>query len=213
MIELVEYIKFYFSLYGFMGGLKFFFNLLICGEEKIYIFDIKKDTHFEKTFINPELEFKFIENRQEFDKIEKDYASVKGKRLARKDRRRVEAGREYLGVVYKSGVFAGWGWVKAGPLKYGNSSLAKNECVIHKCRTLRNFRRQRVYATLLLSLMKNLRHRHFNNIYIGAKSFNIPSLRAIEKVGFNFIEEFDAGSFIGRILNHLKGSGSKVLKG
>ena len=60
--------------------------------------------------------------------------------------------------------------------------------------------------------MRKLQQEGFHKVYIGAKSFNTPSLKAIEKIGFKFIEEFEAGSFVGRVLSHLKGSGTKVLE-
>lgn len=212
ILNKLELIRFYFRLYGLSGGLKFFLNLFCCGKEKIYCFDLINKTSIDTTLVNSNLNFKFIKNQIEFNQIKTDYISIRCKRLAEKDQQRLETKREYLGVIYKSNIFAGWGWVKMGPLRYGSNYLTKNDCIIHKCRTLQTLRRQRVYTTLLVDLLGELQQKGLHNVYIGAKSFNTPSLKAIEKTGFKFVEEFEAGSFVSRLLSHLKGSGTKVLE-
>lgn len=203
-------IRFYFYLYGFIGGMKFAVSLLKSGIEKIYYFNLCDDK-LTITLVNPDLSFQIIESEKQFDNIYKDYVKIKGKLLAEEDRQRIISKNELLGVVYKDKIFVGWGWIKFGPLMYGNNKVLDNDCVIHKCRTLRTVRRHRVYATLLINMLNELHNGKTNLVFIGAKEFNIASLAAIEKVGFKFIEEFDSGNFIARITSHLKGFGTKVI--
>jgi hypothetical protein len=212
-VRLLQSICSYFKLYGLRGGLTFAIGLLRCRTESIYSAELGKQKKCVERLINPEMRVKLIENAEEFDVMLPDYAAVTGAWMAQHARQLIISGEDYLAAVYKGGRFTGWGWVKKGPLTYGNCRLGKLDCVIHKCRTLREFRRQRVYTTLLISLMENLQQRGFRNVYIGAKSFNKASLKGIEKVGFEFVEQYDVGSFVSRLLYHLKGKGPKVMGG
>lgn len=204
-------IRFYFYLYGFIGGVKFASGLVKSGVEKIYHFNLGKN-RLNAALINPDLRFQLVESEKQFDDIYKDYVKTKGRLLAEEDRRRIIQKREILGVIYKGDIFAGWGWIKSGPLMYGNNKVSENDYVIHKCRTLRTVRRQRVYATLLVNILKELHNRKTNMVFIGAKDFNIASLTAIEKVGFQLVEKYDSGSFIFRLFSHIKGRSAGVLK-
>lgn len=198
-------------MYGFIGGVKFALGLLKSGVEKIYHFNLSKN-HLNTALINPDLRFQLIESEKQFDDIYKDYVKIKGRLLAEEDRRRIIQRREMLGVIYKGNVFAGWGWIKSGPLMYGNNKVSENDCVIHKCRTLRTVRRQKVYTTLLVNILKELHNRETSKVFIGAKDFNIASLAAIEKVGFQLVEKYNSGNFIFRLFSHIKGRSAGVLK-
>jgi GNAT superfamily N-acetyltransferase len=204
-------IYFYFKLYGFKGGLSFAIGLLQCRTELIYSVELGKQEKHSARLINPQLDVKLIESTEGFDLIQPDYVAATGSWLARRDYQLIASEKEYLAVVYKEGQFAGWGWVRKGPVKYGSCEIGRRDCVIHKCRTLRNHRRQGVYSTLIMSLQDMLADRGFQRAYIGAKSFNKLSLRGIERAGFGFVEECDLGSFASRLLHHLKGKGPKVM--
>ncbi len=209
--KLYQSILFYFRLYGFTGGIKFAIGLLKSGVEKIYCFDLNTDK-FNKSLINSELKFQIIENENQFNNIYEDYVNIKGRLLANEDKKRIMCKKELLGVIYKDDCLAGWGWIKLGVLKYGNNKLSQNECIIHKCRTIRTVRRQKVYSTLLIAFLTELKLRDIKKAFIGAKEFNIASLAAIEKVGFKFVEKFNSGNFFVRTVNHLKGNRTKVIK-
>ncbi len=94
---------------------------------------------------------------------------------------------------------------------YGNNRVLKNDCVIHKCRTLTIARRQKVYTTLLIRILQTLNNKGINQVFIGAKDFNTASSATIEKVGFKLIEKFNSGNFFVRLINHIKGLGTKVI--
>jgi hypothetical protein len=206
----LEALRFYFKLYGFKGGITFALGLV--RHPSIYIFavDLTKNFAHLENLINPELNFLLITDAAGFDSIMKDYASIKGKSLALQDKQRVVSGKEYLGVVYKHDQFAGWGWVKKGPLKFGNCQLTDYDCAIVKCRTLRSQRRQGVYATLLVRMQQALKAQGFQKAYIFAIPFNKASLGGIEKVGFEFVEECNRGSFVSRLIRHILGKEAKV---
>jgi hypothetical protein len=195
--------KFYFYLYGFWGGIKFALGLIKSSGEKIYYFNLCNDK-INNVLINPALRFQVIENERQFNDIYEDYIKIKGRLLAEEDRQRIISKKELLGIIYKDNVFAGWGWIKSGPLIYGNNKVLKNGFIIHECRTLRTVRRQRVYMTLLINILNELRNKGATRVFIGAKDFNVASLAAIGKVGFTFIEEFDSGDFIAKIASYLK---------
>lgn len=205
-------IYFYFKLYGFKGGLAFAMGLLRCRTELIYSVELGKQEKGSARLINPHLDVKLIESTEEFDLIQPDYVAATGSWLARRGYRLIASEKEYLVVVYKEGQFAGWGWVKKGPLIYGNCKVGETECVIHKCRTLPNYRRQGVYSTLLVSLQDILADKGLQRAYIGAKSFNKVSLTGIERTGFEFVEECNLGSFVSRLWHHIRGKGPKVMQ-
>jgi hypothetical protein len=210
LTEKLEAIRFYFKLLGLKGGIDFAINLMRCGRETIYSVDLTGRRSEHSAVINPGLDFRFIENVEQYDALVSDYAAAEGKALAKCDRKRIASGKECLAVVYRQGQLAGWGWIRKGPLKYGNCELERSDCVIHKCRTLRPHRRHGVYVTLLVNLQNVLANRGVRRVYIGAKSFNEVSLRGIEKAGFRFVEECDLGSFWSRLFHHLRGKGPKV---
>jgi GNAT superfamily N-acetyltransferase len=208
----LQSIRLYFKLYGFKGGFVFAVGLMRCRTESIYsIRPENREKNLER-FINPELEVKLISNAEDFAPIRTDYAAATGTLLAQRGQQSITSGKEFLTVVYKQGRLAGWGWVKKGPVTYGNCKVGENECVIHKCRTLPDYRRQGVYSTLLVSLQDILANKGFQRIYIGAKSFNKVSLRGIERAGFEFVEECNLGTFTSRLWHHIRGKGPKVMQ-
>lgn len=207
----LETLRFHFRLWGLKEGMSFVINLMRCGKETIYCVDLKERRDY-SVIMNPELDFRFIENPQRYDSISLDYAAVKGTTSAARDRERIVSGKESLAVMYRQGRFAGWGWVRKGPVRYGNCRVGPSDCVIHKCRTVREHRRQGVYITLLVSLQNTLADRGIRRAYIGAKSFNKVSLRGIEKTGFQFVEECNLGSFVSRSWHHITGKGPKVMQ-
>ncbi|MBA7486006.1 hypothetical protein ES707_21558 [subsurface metagenome] len=209
--KIFESIRLYFRLYGFKDGVKFAYGLFRCSTESIYSLDLSKQGAND-AIINQKLDVRFIDSTELFDAISSDFSAAKGRLLASLDRGRVVSGKEFLAVAYDEGKLAGWGWVRRGPLRYGNCRLSQKECVIHKCRTIRCRRRRGVYVTLLVNLQNALADRGIRRAYIGAKSFNKVSLRGIEKAGFEFVEECNLGSFASRLLHHLKGKGPKVMR-
>lgn len=169
--------------------------------------------HFEdKMVINRNLDVHFIDSAELFDEVAEDFSDVKGRLLVALDRERIISGEEFLAVVYDGGRLAGWGWVRKGPLRYGNFCVGQKECVIHKCRTVRCHRRRGVYVTLLSKLVQIMSEREFTKAYIGAKSFNKVSLSGIKKAGFEFIEDCELGYFLSRLWYHMAGRGSKVMQ-
>jgi hypothetical protein len=212
LTEKLEAIRFYFKLFGLKGGIGFAVNLMCCGRETIYSVGLTEQQSDHSAIINPRLDFRFIENTEQYEAFMSDYAAARGKTLAKCDREKIASGKDYLAVIYRQGRLAGWGWIKKGPLKYGNCKLELSDCVIHKCRTLREHRKHGVYVTLLVNLQNALAHRGFEQVYVGAKSFNKVSLHGIEKAGFRFVEECDLGSFWSRLLHHLRGKGPKVMQ-
>ncbi len=165
-----------------------------------------------KMVINRDLDVRFIDSAELFDEIADDFSDIKGRSLATLDRERIVSGEEFLAAVYNRGRFAGWGWVKKGPLTYGSCKLTEGDCVIHKCRTVRSQRGRGVYVTLLMKLVQIMSERGFTKAYIGAKSFNKASLNGIEKAGFEFVEQCDLGSFWSRSIHHLQRKGPKVMQ-
>jgi hypothetical protein len=210
--KIFESIRFYFRLYGFKGGVKFAYGLFRCSTESIYFLDLSKQGAND-AIINQKLDIRFIDSIGLFDEISSDFSAAKGRLLASLDRLRVVSGKEFLAVAYDEGNLAGWGWVRTGPLRYGSCRLSQKECVIYKCRTIRCHRRRGVYVTLLRNMVKIMSERGFEKAYIGAKSFNKASLGGIKQAGFEFVEECDLGSFVSRLLHHLKGKGPKVMGG
>jgi len=208
--KIFESIRLYFRLYGFKGGVKFAYGLFRCSTESIYSLDLSKQGAND-AIINQKLDIRFIDSIGLFDAISSDFSAAKGRLLASLDRGRVVSGKEFLAVAYDEGKLAGWGWVRRGPLRYGNCRLSQKECVIHKCRTIRCRRRRGVYVTLLRNMVKIMSERGFEKVYIGAKSFNKASLGGIKQAGFEFAEECDLGSFVSRLLHHLKGKGPKIM--
>jgi len=209
--KIFESIRLYFRLYGFKGGVKFAYGLFRCSTESIYFLDLSKQGA-DDAIINQKLDVRLIDSAELFDEVAEDFSDVKGRLLVTLDRERIISGEEFLAVVYDGGRLAGWGWVRKGPLRYGNVRVGQKECVVHKCRTVRCHRRRGVYVTLLSKLVQIMSERGFTKAYIGAKSFNKASLKGIEKAGFEFLEECDVGSFASRLLHHLCGRGSKVLQ-
>ncbi|MFA5293116.1 MAG: GNAT family N-acetyltransferase [Phycisphaerae bacterium] len=195
-----EKMRFYFRLWGIKGGIGFFMKLLCDGSEKVYSMELDSQNQDKLKPDDFGLEFHLIDDCKSYDAISVEYAKIKGEGLVRKDRDRVVAAKEYIAVIYRNNCLAGWGWVKKGPLVYCNFSLMEHDCVIHKCRTLRNHRRKGVYAFLLEQLKFVLRERGFRKVYISSKSFNKASLGGIEKAGFRFIGEYNPGSYIHRLL-------------
>jgi len=206
-------VHFYFKLLGFRDGIWFALSLIYSGKETIYCSGLKKLNIENSSVPSGGLSFRLIETAQQYDEIISDYAHVKGPVLSKLDRNRIVNGTELLALIYDGKEFAGWGWVYKGPLRYGNIRVSNDDCVIHKCRTLPEHRGKGVYFNLLLNLKFTLAKRGFEKVYIGAKSFNQASLSGIEKAGFDFVEECDLGAFPARLFHHLRGKGSKVLRG
>jgi hypothetical protein len=209
--KIFESIRLYFRLYGFKDGVKFAYGLFRCSTESIYSLDLSKQGAND-AIINQKLDVRFIDSTELFDAISSDFSAAKGRFLASLDRGRVISGKEFLAVVYDEGKLAGWGWVRRGPLRYGNCRLSQKECVIHKCRTIRCHRRRGVYVTLLRNMVKMMSEKGFEKVYIGAKSFNKLSLGGIEKAGFGLVERYKVGSFWSRFFSHVKGKGPKILR-
>ena len=201
--KLYQSIRFYFLLYGFTGGIKFALGLCRSSIEKIYYLNLD-DGKFNESIVNPALRFRWITNEQQYNDIYKDYSTIKGRILADEDRNKVISGRELLGIVYKADSLAGWGWIKRGPATYCDCKLNKLDCLIHGCRTLRGFRRQGVYTTFLIKVLIELKNAGFSSVYIGAKKFNIASIKAIEKAGFCFKKDFNSGNIFLRIGKYFK---------
>jgi hypothetical protein len=206
LMRMLDSVRFYFKLYGFGGGIRFALGLLTGDSEYVYCIDLKA---IEKMFVNPKTEFevRFICDWEEFACVMDDYAAAKTKWLALQDKKRIIEGNEFLAVVYKQNSLAGWGWVRRGPFRYGNNYLKKSECLIHKCRTIRSYRRAGVYYTLLVSLKPILGSKGYEKVYIGTKTFNKASIKGIEKAGFEFVEEYYLGGFVRRLLSRTRGGG------
>lgn len=204
-------VLFYFELYGFKGGIQFAYGLFKSGVEQIYTINTNHDK-VNADLINSGFHFSLVSNSDQYELIKDSFACIKGcEFLAEEGEGRIRSGSEWLGVIFKEDVLAGWGWIKPGPLTYGSSRVSREDCVIHKCRTLRAFRRQRVYATLLVNVVKECQSRNIKSVFIGAKDFNTASLAAIEKVGFKFVERYDSGHFLLRFVSHLRGCGTRVI--
>ncbi|MDH4202558.1 MAG: hypothetical protein OEV87_06655 [Phycisphaerae bacterium] len=202
--------KFYFKLHGFIGGVKFAYGLLRSGVEIIYIFKPALDK-IKIELINPKLTFRLIQAPDQFDLIYNDYSEIRGDFFAQEDKRRMRSKKEWLAIIYKDEILAGWGWVKFGCFTYGTNKVTEKDCIIHKCRTVRSIRRQRVYVTLLVKLLNDLKEKKVQKVYIGAKDFNYASLKAIDKIGFRRIEEYNSGNIFQRINGHIQGHGTKVI--
>jgi len=201
-------VRFFFRLYGFKGGIVFALNLIRHSGICIFAIDLTKNLVHTDDIINPNFDFRLINDATDFDSIEGDYVSVKGRYLALHDKQLVVSGKECLGVIYNQDQFAGWGWIKKGPFKLGNHELANNECMILKCRTVWSQRNRGVYMNLLLRMQQVLRKQGVQKVYIFSLSFNKTSLRCIEKVGFKFVEEYDRGSFASRLFRRIVGRGT-----
>ena len=209
--EKFETIRFFFKLHGLKKGFIFLFNLIHCGREKIYSLDLKGGLSDRSEVTNSKLNLYYITTLDQYDRIFSDYASAIGEALSAQDRKKIVFKKEALAVMYNEGQFVGWGWVKFGPLKFGNCHLRESDCMIHRCRTLPQYRRRRIYTTLLIGLQNILKKEGFHRVYISAKSFNKISLKGIEKAGFEFVQEYDPGSFWSRLLHHLKGKDPKIM--
>lgn len=203
-------VRFCCKFFGFKGAINLALGLMRHRTIYIFVVDLKKNKYRLESIINPKLDVRLITNATDFDLIIDDYAAVKGKFLAFRDREHIVSGREYLGVVYLQGRFAGWGWVKKGPIRYGNCQLTQSDCAITKCRTLRSYRRQGVYVTLMAKLQQMLAEKGFQKAYGSAIPYNKASFGGIKKVGFVFLDECDRGSFISRLLRHILGKPRRV---
>lgn len=206
-----ESVIFFFRLHGIKGGVRFAIGLMRSGYEFIYVSDLKK-SDIQHLACNPELDVIFIKTLAEYDQIAWDYSAARGRELSKQDRNLLTSNRDYLAAVYHKSEFVGWGWIKKGPLKYGNSELGPKDCVIHKCRTLAHHRKKGVYTTLLAQIQKEMVMQGTQRAFIGAKSFNTASIKGIEKNGFGLVEKCYLGSFWSRVYSHLRKKGSKVLK-
>jgi hypothetical protein len=153
-----------------------------------------------------------VKTLDEFRCIADDYEKFRGKQLALTDSELLKTGKDYFLGVYQSDTFVGWGWIKIGPLTYGNCQLTSKDCLIHKCRTLPRHRGKKVYTTALVDIQLKMAEMGFLRAVIGAKSFNKMSIKGIEKAGFTPVEKYRVGSFYSRLMSHITGRGSKVLK-
>lgn len=207
-----ESIHFYFRLHGFVGGILFGLGLICSNIECIYISDLKKLNPDIRKYCNPRLRVVFIKTVEDFRPVAADYEKFIGKTLSLVDVETLKSGKDYLAMAYQGDVFVGWGWIKTGPLVYGSCSVGSGDCLIHKCRTIREHRRKGVYTTTLIDIQAKMAGLGFSKAVIGAKSFNKSSIRGIEKAGFCLIEKCRLGSFWSRLLNHIKGGGPKVIR-
>jgi hypothetical protein len=205
-----ESIRFYFRLHGFVGGILFGFGLIRSDIECIYVSDLKKLNPDIRKYCNPQLSVVFIKTVEDFCPVAADYEKFIGKTLSLADVETLKSGKNYLAMAYQGDVFVGWGWIKTGPLVYGNCEVSSQDCLIHKCRTIREHRGKGVYTTILIEIQGKMAKMGFSNAIIGAKSFNKSSIRGIEKTGFKFIEQCNLGSFYSRLFHHLKKKGPKV---
>jgi len=207
---LFESILFSVRLYGLTGAIGFFWNVMRHPTIQIFSLDLKKNRDDKRKLINTELDLQLIKTEEEFERVLQDYSAVKGKSLSLEDRKKICSGKEYLGVIYHGRDFAGWGWVKKGPVTFGSNKLSETECAIVKCRTLRNHRRKRVYLTLMIKLQDTLEKLGYTKAYGCVIPFNKASLGGVCKAGFELLEECNRGSFLERLLRKITGKPPRV---
>jgi Acetyltransferase (GNAT) family len=207
-----ESIRFYFRVHGFAGGILFALGLIRSDIECIYISDLKKLGPDIQKYRNPQLRVIFVKTVEDFYPVLTDYEKIRGKILSLSDVETLKSGRDYLAMAYQGDVFVGWGWIKIGPIVYGNYPISTEDFLIHKCRTIREHRGKGVYTTILIEVQEEMAKMGFSKALIGAKSFNKSSIRGIEKTGFKFIKQCDLGSFCSRLFHHLKRKSPKVLQ-
>jgi len=103
---------------------------------------------------------------------------------------RFESGRRcYAARV--DGKLAAYGWVSfdeefVGELRL-RLRLLPGEAYIWDCATVPEFRRQRLYSSLLSFILSDLRFGQFKRAWIGANLDNEPSQRGIARAGFHHV--------------------------
>lgn len=93
-----------------------------------------------------------------------------------------------LWIAHIGGEAVGVGWAaRAENLRSRRDHLRDADVIIQKCFTLPKFRNRGVFTALLQRMVTDLRASGAERIFIKARSWNEPSISAIEKAGF-FLE-------------------------
>lgn len=102
-------------------------------------------------------------------------------------RRRLKAGRHCY-AAWVEGMPAAYGWVSFNEEFVGELDLRlrllPGEAYIWDCFTLPDFRRRRLYSSLLVHIAGELRAQKYRRVWIGADLDNTASQRGIARAGF-----------------------------
>ncbi len=115
-------------------------------------------------------------------------------------RTRFAGGKRCYGVRVK-GKLAAYGWVSfeeefVGELRL-RLKLLPGEAYIWDCATLPEFRRHRLYSSLLSYILSDLRFGQFRRAWIGANLDNEPSQRGIARAGFHHVANLQVERVLG----------------
>lgn len=193
----------YFRVHGFVGGFQYLLNLIGTGDECVYVFDLDQIDLLKNVAINQNAAFSLQKEIEPNKQIYQEFINVKGKNKARKDIERYRRNRDNVAIITINNSLAGWGIIS--DKKQGESS--KPSCLIHSCVTLRKFRRNRVYVSLLCNTLKKLKQEGYEFAFITSKIFNRASIGAIEKVGFKYVRLEKNGSLLERLFRHFAKTG------
>jgi FemAB-related protein (PEP-CTERM system-associated) len=69
--------------------------------------------------------------------------------------------------------------------------LSANDAYLYNARTLRPFRRQRIFSRVLLAVARRLRHEGIERLWAGLDARNVPSQRGVLSLGFRLVREID----------------------
>jgi ribosomal protein S18 acetylase RimI-like enzyme len=102
-------------------------------------------------------------------------------------KRRFEQGGRCFGVRAQ-GRLAAYGWVSSGAEWIGELErefrIPEDEIYIWDCETTPEFRRNRLYSSLLSAILGQSRAEGLRRVWIGSNLDNRPSMRGIEAAGF-----------------------------
>jgi len=91
-------------------------------------------------------------------------------------------------IIYDNNNIAGYGWVAFKERVFGSKTITlnKDSGFIFKCYTLPDCRQKNIYSWGLINTVHFLRRINISHIYIDANKTNYPSLKGIERAGFEF---------------------------
>jgi hypothetical protein len=191
LLEQYHFARFYVRLYGLGGGLRFAWGLMRCRSEHLLRVDLRAVKGQFDDRVNRAFDCRVVRSPEEFESVYEPYRAVVGRYIAAADRQRLASGRDILALAYRDGELAGWMWITKGPMNFGNRTLQATDCLVHRCRTLRPFRRQRLFATLLVHMHETLADEGMEWGYAGVKPFNTAPLRGFPSLGWE-----DGGQFV-----------------
>jgi GNAT superfamily N-acetyltransferase len=99
--------------------------------------------------------------------------------------------------AYHENKVVGRAWVIEGPalaptfFNFTSYKIDKNELFIHFCATGKNFRKMNIFSKILNHILEEYRDKGYNTAYTAVSKINTPSIRGIEKVGFQVALEQD----------------------